>query len=114
MNKDRLKPYSGKMVAVQLRRPLYMLSYGGTAMLDGVEQHGVVPAMFPPMTEGEQGSAVGFAEILPAAIIEVTDVSVLLCVVDPATRARLSIDVPPEEILYVTSVAQPPSQIIKP
>jgi hypothetical protein len=123
MSIERFKRYSGKMVAVQLRHKLFMLSYGGTAMLDGQEQHGMVPAMFPEQRGRDEhgneqvipASGVGFSEVMPAAMCEVTsDGSLLLHVIDPATRAKLVIDVDPSEIVYITSVERAPAQIIKP
>lgn len=108
---ERLKPYSGKLVAVQLREPMFVLEYGGTAMIDGVEQHGVKPAF----VTGKSGpEPIGFAQLLPAVLIEVSDTAVLLKMIDPATRALLCIDVPAEEVLYITSIARPPSMIVPP
>lgn len=123
MSVERFKRYADKLVAVQLRRPLFMLSFGGTAMIDGKEQYGVVPAVFPERTvrdeHGEEQTLppanVGFAEVIPAAMFEVTESgAVLLRMIDPATKARLAIDIDPADILYITSVEQPPPQIIKP
>lgn len=106
---DRLKQYSGQLVAVQLRTSYCMLSYAGSAMIDGTEQHGLVPLTMP----GPDGrpQIAGFSQIIPTAILEVRDLDVLLRYRDPATNAEIHMSVPADEILYVMTV-KPPSKLI--
>jgi len=110
----RLKPYSGQLVAVQLKTPCCMLSYAGSypgsAMMNGKEVHGLVPAQI----KGPNGEAepVGFSPIIPSAILDVTEFDVLLRMRDPASGAELHISLPADEILYVTTVGKLPSKLV--
>ena len=110
MNIQQLKTYEGQIVAVQLNRPLFFLSFGGTAMANGQEHHIMTPALIGD----EKTEAVGFAQVLPSTRIEVRDEFVVLRIIDPPTRAELEIGVSPEDIAYVTRVSKVPSMLIKP
>jgi hypothetical protein len=106
----RLKPYSGKLVTVQLKTPFCMLSYAGSHMLNGKEVHGLMPAQI----KGPNGEAepVGFSPIIPSAILDVNEFDVLLRLRDPATGAELHISLPADEVLYVTIVGKAPSKLV--
>jgi hypothetical protein len=86
-----------------------MLSYAGSAVLNGKEVHALMPAQI----QGPDGQPqpIGFSQIIPAALLEVREFDVLLRLRDPVSKAELHISMPAEEILYVTSVAKAPSKI---
>ena len=107
---ERLKPYSGQFVAVQLRTGCCMLAYAGSGMLNGKEVHALIPAQI----KGPDGQPepVGFSQIIPAAFLDVREFDVLLRLRDPASNAEIQISLPAEEILYVTSVAKAPNKLI--
>ena len=113
----RLKEYSGQIVAVQLRTPMFMLQYGGRQKLDGQEHDVTLPAvmrMKNPATNEDVVQDVGFSQILPVALLEVRDHDVALKMLDPNSGAELQVALPADEILYVTKVTKSPSTLLRP
>jgi len=110
----RFEKYAGQYVALQLRTGLFMLSYAGTSQVDGKEMHHLQPAIANVATpDGPKAQAVGFAELIPAALLEIDAAAgeIVLKMRDPATKAEISVGVPPEEIRYITR-AKPPAVIL--
>lgn len=108
MNLERLKAYAGQVVTVQMKAPVFMLTFNtgsGTALTAAVARNPENPS---------EVAAIGFAQMMLDVVIEVRETHVVLKHTDPPTGAKLEIDVPPDAILYIWRVAEPPSQLITP
>jgi len=113
----RLKEYSGQIVAVQLKTPMFMLQFGGRQKLDGQEHDVTLPAvmrMKNPKTNEDVVQDIGFSQILPIVLLEVREYDVAIRMLDPNSGAELQVAVPANEILYVTKITKPPSTLLRP
>lgn len=116
---ERIAKYAGQWVGLQLKTPLFMLSYTETKTVNGMDVHGLAPAVYTSRVENKETGqfsevpqVVGFSEVIPLAQLECIDGEVRIKMKDPSSGATLVIGVPPDEIRYITTV-EPPSRLFR-